>query len=231
MRAFSRCSPLLGSPRRCCSGSRRRRRRARRRRRGSRSIRCGPSRCRTAGIIGQTIGVWVDAQDHVWIIHRADRWTRPKGGGQTKAPASAARRRRRCSSSIRPAICSATGAASDGAGYQWPASNHGLTIDTRATSGLAATARQRRPHPEVHAGRQVPDAGRHQEGRSRPDSNSQDRFFLVAKIFVDAKTNEVYVADGYGNKRVVVIDGDTGKFKRFWGAYGNKPSDEPAPSR
>jgi DNA-binding beta-propeller fold protein YncE len=47
----------------------------------------------------------------------------------------------------------------------------------------------------------------------------------VAKIWVDPKTNEAYIADGYGNKRVAVIDADTGKMKRFWGAYGNKPDD------
>jgi DNA-binding beta-propeller fold protein YncE len=44
-------------------------------------------------------------------------------------------------------------------------------------------------------------------------------------VFVDAKTNEAYIADGYQNKRVVVIDADSGKFKRFWGAYGNTPDD------
>ena len=57
------------------------------------------------------------------------------------------------------------------------------------------------------------------------DSNATDRFWKVAKIHVYPQTNEVFVADGYGNKRVAVIDADTGKMKRFWGAYGNKPSD------
>jgi DNA-binding beta-propeller fold protein YncE len=47
----------------------------------------------------------------------------------------------------------------------------------------------------------------------------------VAKIWVDPKTNEAYVADGYRNKRVAVLDAETGKMKRFWGAYGNKPDD------
>ena len=42
---------------------------------------------------------------------------------------------------------------------------------------------------------------------------------------VDPKTNELYVADGYGNKRVIVFDADTGKYKRHWGAYGHKPDD------
>ena len=50
-------------------------------------------------------------------------------------------------------------------------------------------------------------------------------FSKVAKISLDEKANEAYVADGYGNKRVAVIDMDTGKIKRYWGAYGNKPDD------
>ena len=44
-------------------------------------------------------------------------------------------------------------------------------------------------------------------------------------MWVDPKTNEAYVADGYRNKRVAVLDADTGKLKRYWGAYGNKPDD------
>jgi DNA-binding beta-propeller fold protein YncE len=56
-------------------------------------------------------------------------------------------------------------------------------------------------------------------------SNDTDNLGLPAKIFVDPKANEVYVADGYGNKRVIVFDADSGKFKRYWGAYGHKPDD------
>ena len=56
-------------------------------------------------------------------------------------------------------------------------------------------------------------------------SNDTENLGLPAKIFVDPKTNEVYVADGYGNKRVIVFDADSGKFKRYWGAYGHKPDD------
>jgi len=50
-------------------------------------------------------------------------------------------------------------------------------------------------------------------------------FKQAAKTFFDKDANEVYVADGYGNRRVVVMDADTGVFKRYWGAYGNKPDD------
>ena len=57
------------------------------------------------------------------------------------------------------------------------------------------------------------------------DSNSTEHFAQVAKIFVDPNSNEAYIADGYGNRRVAVLDGDTGEFKRYWGAYGNRPDD------
>jgi hypothetical protein len=56
-------------------------------------------------------------------------------------------------------------------------------------------------------------------------SNDTDNVGLPAKMSVDPKTNELYVADGYGNKRVIVFDADSGKFKRYWGAYGHKPDD------
>jgi DNA-binding beta-propeller fold protein YncE len=45
------------------------------------------------------------------------------------------------------------------------------------------------------------------------------------------KTNEVFVADGYGNRRVIVFDADTGAYKRHWGAYGNKPDDKASKAR
>jgi DNA-binding beta-propeller fold protein YncE len=60
-----------------------------------------------------------------------------------------------------------------------------------------------------------------------PNSNDPSNFGRVAKIFVEPKANEAYLADGYFNKRVAVIDGNSGKLKRHWGAYGNKPDDTP----
>jgi DNA-binding beta-propeller fold protein YncE len=58
-----------------------------------------------------------------------------------------------------------------------------------------------------------------------PDSHDQENFGRVASIFVDAKEHEAYIGDGYLNKRVAVIDIESGKMKRYWGAYGNKPDD------
>jgi DNA-binding beta-propeller fold protein YncE len=68
---------------------------------------------------------------------------------------------------------------------------------------------------QVHQGRQV-HVG---------NSHDQVSFGRIAKIFVDPRTNEAYLADGYLNKRVAVIDGASGKLKRYWGAYGEKPDD------
>jgi len=58
-------------------------------------------------------------------------------------------------------------------------------------------------------------------------SNDTDNLRLPAKTFIDRQANEVYVADGYGNHRVIVLDASTFAFKRMWGAYGNKPDDTP----
>ena len=54
--------------------------------------------------------------------------------------------------------------------------------------------------------------------------------FAGSKTFIDKQTNEVFVADGYGNHRVIVFDAETGKYKRHWGAYGNKPDDAVLPN-
>ena len=61
--------------------------------------------------------------------------------------------------------------------------------------------------------------------RQSKGSNDIENLRLPAKTFVDKKTNELYVADGYGNHRVIVFDADTGAYKRHWGAYGHKPDD------
>ena len=112
----------------------------------------------------------------------------------------------------------------------------GSSSTTRATSGSAAMARVIRTSSssrgpasssrstERPACTKGPSM---QKGLSTyaGDSNDQQNFGRVAKIFVDPRDNEAYIADGYLNKRVAVLDADTGKMKRYWGAYGNKPDD------
>jgi 6-phosphogluconolactonase (cycloisomerase 2 family) len=69
------------------------------------------------------------------------------------------------------------------------------------------------------------------KGGVSPDSNNTEHLSRPAGITVYPKTNEVFVADGYGNRRVVVFDAATGAYKRHWGAYGNKPDDKGSKAR
>jgi 6-phosphogluconolactonase (cycloisomerase 2 family) len=173
---------------------------------------------------GQTIGVWADAQDHIWIIHRTDSLDASEAAASQNPPTA------ECCK-LAPPILEFDQAGNllrswggkDGPGYTWPSSNHGIFVDTRgnvwiggngADDGLVLKFTQ--------DGKFLAQYGR--KG-VKADSNAQDHFFQVAKVFVDEKSNETYVADGYGNKRVAVIDSNTGAFKRYWGAYGNKPDD------
>jgi DNA-binding beta-propeller fold protein YncE len=68
-----------------------------------------------------------------------------------------------------------------------------------------------------------------QLGRFREVGGSNDTRLLgkPTDVSVDPKANEVFVADGYINRRVIVFDAVTGAYKRHWGAYGSKPNDEP----
>ena len=68
-------------------------------------------------------------------------------------------------------------------------------------------------------------------GGASVDSNDTTHLSRAAGIFVYAKTNELFVADGYGNRRVIVFDADTGAYKRHWGAYGNRPDDKAPQTR
>jgi hypothetical protein len=178
--------------------------------------------------LGQTIGVGVDAQDHVWIIHRSD--------SLDAVEAAADEGTGECCKKTPPILeFDQAGnllrhfGGKDGDGYQWPASNHGLQIDGKGNIWIGGNGNGNDGHllKFTQDGKFLMQVGIKKQGLG-PDSNSQDRFYLVAKVSLDNKNNEAYVADGYGNKRVVVIDMDTGKFKRYWGAYGNKPDDAAA---
>ncbi|MBO0861520.1 MAG: hypothetical protein J2P21_24130 [Chloracidobacterium sp.] len=171
--------------------------------------------------IGMTIGVGVDAQDHVWIVHRPDTLSPNEAAADQKTG--------ECCSKAPPVL--EFDQAGDlighwggpGQGYEWPESNHGITIDHKGNVWIGGNG----PH-DAHILKFTQDgkflAQFGHQGKNG-GSNDTENFGRVAKIFVDPKANEAYIADGYLNKRVAVIDADTGKFKRYWGAYGNKPDD------
>jgi DNA-binding beta-propeller fold protein YncE len=175
---------------------------------------------------GQTIGLWVDAQDHVWMVHRPDVLDAVEGAADQKTA--------ECCKMAPPVIefdqqgnVLRSWGGQDGPGYQWPASNHGLNIDNKGSVWIGGNGNGQDGHilKFTQDGKFLLQSGVKKQGLG-PDSLSQDRFYMVAKTFFNAPSNEVFAADGYGNKRVAVLDADSGKIKRFWGAYGKKPDDK-----
>jgi len=178
--------------------------------------------------LGQTIGVGVDASDHVWIIHRSDSLDAAEAAADEGTGACCKKAPPIMEFDQQGNLLRHWG-GKDGDGYQWPASNHGLQIDGKGNIWIGGNGAGNDGHilKFTQDGKFLMQVGIKKAGLAA-DSNAEDRFYLVAKVSLDNKNNEAYVADGYGNRRVVVIDMDTGKFKRYWGAYGNKPDDKAA---
>ena len=110
-----------------------------------------------------------------------------------------------------------------GEGYNWPISNHGISVDPMDNIWIGGNGRDSHVLKFSRDGEFLASYG--EVGAQMPSSNSETSFGNVAKISFDAAANEAYLADGYVNKRVAVLDINTGELKRFWGAYGNTPDD------
>jgi DNA-binding beta-propeller fold protein YncE len=113
-----------------------------------------------------------------------------------------------------------------GPGYEWPASMHGVTVDGKDNVWLP-TNQGHQMLKFTRQGKFLLQIGREGQSKGNTDTANLNR---AAEAEVDLGANEVYVADGYGNRRVIVFDADTGAYKRHWGAYGVKPDDvDPGP--
>ena len=175
-------------------------------------------------LLGQTIGLWADEQDHIWVIHRGSATLHNNEKGAELNPPIA-----QCCKGAKPVLSFdpegnlSRSWGGPGPGYEWPESNHGVHVDYKGNVWIGGNGEK-----DAHVLKFTKD-GKFllQVGHlgKNAGSNNEENFWKVAKIWVDPKTNEAYIADGYGNKRVAVIDADTGKMKRYWGAYGNKPDD------
>ena len=173
-------------------------------------------------VMGMTIGVAVDATDHVFIVHR------PGSVSAGESPAANGNARECCEAA--PPILefdpdgNLVGSwGGPGQGYEWPESNHGLAFDHKGNIWIGGNgANDAHILKFTRDGRFLAQFGK---AGANAGSNDTENFGRVAKVFIDALENEVYVADGYLNKRVAVLDADSGEFKRHWGAYGNRPDD------
>ena len=108
-------------------------------------------------------------------------------------------------------------------GYDWPEREHGIKIDYRGNVWIGGAGKNDDQILKfTKAGKFLLQIGK--SGKSTGSDDTQN-LNEPSSIFVYPKTNEVFVSDGYINRRVIVFDADSGKFKRMWGAYGNKPDD------
>ena len=187
-------------------------------------------------ILGSAIGVTVDANDNIWIIHRGNGNPSTELGAAQDPPVA------ECCVPAPPVLQFDPEGnllnhwGGPGEGYDWPASNHGITVDPMGNLWIGGNGGDD-AHILVFAQdgtflKQFGEPGARKaadfdEADPQWSGNSMDMesFGRVAKISFDAGANEAYVADGYLNKRVAVLDVETGAFKRYWGAYGNEPDD------
>ena len=168
--------------------------------------------------------MFVDAKDHVWIISRPRTLTADQIGLSLTPPTS------ECCIPAPPVIefdqdgRVVQSWGGPGQGYEWPANEHGIFVDHKGNVWLGGnTAGQDSQILKfTHDGKFLMQIGHAKTSKGSLDTDNLNR---PAQIWVWEPTNEVFVADGYQNRRVIVFDADTGTFKRMWGAYGNKPDD------
>lgn len=180
-------------------------------------------------ILGQVSGLDVDAQDHVWIIQRP--WS-------INSDEKAQNPEAECCREAPPVMefdnagnyLQGWGGKPANDEYEWPLDEHTVHVDYKNNVWISSAGG---PHLRdgkenfilkfTRQGKFLMQIGRRGMSKGSLDT---DNFNNAADIYVYPKTNEVFVADGYINRRVIVLDADTGKFKRMWGAYGNTPDDK-----
>ena len=175
-------------------------------------------------VTGQGSAVAVDKRDHVWVFHRP----RYVPAGKVAAP---------------PVLeYDANGTFVRGWGgpagaYDWFDQEHGIYVDDRDFVWLTGSARPALAGPGdrvlrsdnmilkfTNTGKFVMQIGKRDTSTGNSDTRN---VYSATDLSVFAKTNEVFVADGYINRRVIVFDADKGTFKRMWGAFGKPPVDPP----
>ncbi len=174
-------------------------------------------------MLGQVGGIYVDSHDHVWVTSRPRTLDNNDKYAALDPPESD------CCIPAPPVIeFDAAGNFIQGwggpaAGYEWPDNEHGMFVDYKDNVWVGGNgAKDTDILKFSKSGKFLLQIGHHGKTGGSNDTENLNR---PAGICVYPKTNEVFVADGYGNRRVIVFDADTGAYKRHWGAYGNKPDD------
>ena len=166
-------------------------------------------------IFGQVSSVSIDAQNHAWILQRPTS-VRDDQKGMIAPPVL----------EFDEAGNFVQGWGGPGEGYDWPEIEHGIYVDPKGFVWIGGNGKSDNHLVKfTKAGRFVMQIGRKGQSKGNKDTQNVNQ---AADTFVHAKTNELFVADGYGNSRIIVFDADTGAFKRMWGAFGKAPDTLPA---
>jgi hypothetical protein len=172
---------------------------------------------------GDISSIAIDASGNAWVLSRP-RTLKPEDKAQAAKPITI----------FAPDGKFIRGWGGDGQGYQWPEREHGILIDSKGFVWLGGNSCPTNGLPGLRPvaddqllkftqdGKFVKQFGKSNASKGNAD---MENFHRPADAQYVQATNELFVADGYGNHRVVVLDADTGKFKRVWGAFGNKPQD------
>jgi DNA-binding beta-propeller fold protein YncE len=174
-------------------------------------------------ILGQVAGMSIDENDHIWIVHRGQTVQAVNAGAAQNPPVAM------CCTPAPPVlefdpagnVVRAWGGPSDR--HDWPTSMHGIHIDYKGFVWLAGNG------ADDHFILKFTRDGEFvmQIGAAGKNEGSHDTRNLggPATLLVDPETDELYVADGYQNRRIIVFDANTGEYRRHWGAFGEVPDD------
>ena len=166
-------------------------------------------------LVGAVAGVAVDARDHVWITHRPSTLQPNETRAIWKAAPPV------LEFDADGTLVSSWGGP--GAGYEWPQLEHGIYVDPHDRVWIGGGGDKDAQILEfTRDGKFLLQIGHQGKGRG---SNDTENLGGAASMIVDPAANELYVADGYVNHRVIVFDAQSGAYKRHWGAYGKRPDD------
>jgi len=175
-------------------------------------------------IMGQVGGMAVDRHDHIWVLQRPSLDTVDELGAAQTPPWS------QCCFAAPPVLVFDTQGnllqswGGPGEGFDWPKREHGIYVDRDDNVWISgADPSDRHLLKFKNDGHFLMQIGH--PSADPPNNLRTDILGRPAGIEVDSEAHEVYIADGYMNKRVIVYDSDKGTFKRLWGAYGNPPND------
>ena len=176
-------------------------------------------------MLGHVVGITLDSKENIWVTHRPNSF---QHAAKT------------------PPVLQLDAAGNllqswggPGPGYQWGTQVHGIYVDYKDNVwigfGGGLPYDPTKPHTTDNAlvlkfspqGKFLLQIG--EFGKGTEGSNSTRYLGNPTDVYVDPKTDEAYISDGYINHRMIVFDANTGAYKRHWGAYGKKPDDAVTP--